>query len=81
MFNQQPTLELLFEQLGLSSVDADIDRFIQEHQLPKHTSLEHAEFWTDGQRTFLAHRRDHDDEWAIVVDTLNQLLHEKAKHD
>ena len=76
MFNEQPTLELLFEQLGLE-VD-EMDQFIQSHQLPKDVKLEHAPFWNDSQRSFLKNRCAEDDEWAIIVDTLNQLLHEKS---
>ncbi len=34
MFEQQPTLQLLFEQLGLESDDASIENFIRTHQLP-----------------------------------------------
>ncbi len=33
MFEQQPTLQLLFEQLGLDSDDASIENFIRTHQL------------------------------------------------
>lgn len=33
MFDQQPTLELLFEQLGLESSSEAIDQFIESHQL------------------------------------------------
>lgn len=48
MFDQQPTLELLFQQLGLDADDAAIDQFIREHQLPAETKLHCAEFWTEG---------------------------------
>lgn len=54
MFDQQPTLELLFQQLGLDADDAAIDQFIREHQLPAETKLHCAEFWTEGQRQFFA---------------------------
>ena len=33
MFEQQPTLELLFEQLGLEADDASIESFVKTHQL------------------------------------------------
>lgn len=39
MFDQQPTIELLFEQLGLDA-DADaIEQFIESHQLDQDTAF------------------------------------------
>ncbi len=34
MFEQQPALELSFDQLGLDSDEASIENFIKTHQLP-----------------------------------------------
>lgn len=75
MFEQQPTLELLFEQLGLEASQEAIDQFIKTHQLPADVALHQAEFWTIGQRQFLESHWEKDDDWAIVVDELNQQLH------
>lgn len=76
MFDEQPTLELLFQQLGLESDQAAIDRFVEEHQLDQNTPLHEASFWSKNQRDFIIGHWKRDDEWAIVVDTLNALLHQ-----
>ncbi len=46
MFDQQPTLELFFEQLGLDASAEAIDRFIETHQLTMDIPLHKAPFWT-----------------------------------
>ena len=79
MFDEQPTLELLFQQLGLDADEASINAFIHAHQLPAETKLHCADFWTEGQRQFLQGHWKKDDEWAIVVDTLNEQLHSDAQ--
>lgn len=78
MFESQPTLELLFEQLGLEATPEAIEQFIQTHQIAAETKLHEAEFWSVGQRQFLESHWEKDDEWAIVVDELNQQLHVEA---
>ena len=75
MFEQQPTLELLFEQLGLDASESAMDQFIKDHQLSADVELHDAEFWSEGQRQFLQSHIDKDDDWAIVIDELNQQLH------
>lgn len=80
MFEQQPTLELLFEQLGLGADEPAIERFVQTHQLSAGQRLHEAEFWSAGQRDFLKSHIDKDDEWAIVIDELNQQLHLDSTH-
>ena len=75
MFEQQPTLELLFEQLGLDASESAMDQFIKEHQLSADVELHDAEFWSEGQRQLLQSHIDKDDDWAIVIDELNQQLH------
>ncbi|WP_109439663.1 DUF2789 family protein [Acinetobacter haemolyticus] len=75
MFEPQPTLELLFEQLGLEADEAAMERFIQTHQLSAEQKLHEADFWSTGQRDFLKSHWEKDDEWAIVIDELNQQLH------
>lgn len=75
MFDQQPTLALLFEQLGLDA-DADaIEQFIESHQLDQNTALHHAPFWSQNQRNFIISHWKQDDDWALVVDNLNAQLH------
>ncbi len=74
MFEQQPTLELLFEQLGLDADEVSMENFIKTHQLSA-KKLHEADFWSAGQRDFLKSHWDKDDEWAIVIDELNQQLH------
>ena len=76
MLDMNVTLELLFEQLGLDSEQAAIDRFVEEHQLDQNTPLHEASFWSKNQRDFIIGHWKRDDEWAIVVDTLNALLHQ-----
>lgn len=78
MFESQPTLELLFEQLGLEATPEAIEQFIQTHQIAAEIKLHEAEFWSAGQRQFLESHWEKDDEWAIVVDELNQQLHVEA---
>ena len=75
MFEQQPTLKLLFEQLGLEADDASIESFVKTHQLGAVQQLHEAEFWSAGQRDFLKIHWEKDDDWAIVIDELNQQLH------
>ena len=79
MFDQQPTLELLFEQLGLSSESDAIDQFIDNHQLPEGTMMHEASFWTENQKQFLSSHWQKDDEWSIVIDNLNELLNRNLK--
>ena len=75
MFEQQPTLALLFEQLGLDADDTAIEDFVKNHQLSANQKLHEADFWSSGQQDFLKSHWDKDDDWAIVIDELNQLLH------
>lgn len=77
MFDQQPTIELLFEQLGLDASDEAIEAFIENHQLDQNTALHLAPFWSEAQRNFIISHWKKDDEWAIVVDSLNAQLHAK----
>ena len=79
MFDEQPTLELLFEQLGLDADEASIEKFVAEHQLAKDVMMHQADFWSDAQRQFIVSHWQKDDEWAIVVDTLNELLSQNLK--
>ncbi|SPL69695.1 DUF2789 family protein [Acinetobacter stercoris] len=79
MFDEQPTLTLLFEQLGLASDEASILEFVKSHQLSRDTMLHEAEFWTDSQREFITSHWQKDDEWSLVVDELGTLLNQDAE--
>lgn len=74
----RPRMTHLFAQLGLDSSAEGIAQFIHEHQLPKDVNLMEAPYWSDAQRQFLAEKIASDGEWAIVVDQLNESLHEDA---
>jgi hypothetical protein len=68
----------LFDQLGLDSSAEGIAQFIQQHQLSKELTLLEAPYWSEAQRQFLKEKIASDGEWAIVVDQLNESLHEDA---
>ena len=75
MLDLQPSLQLLFLQLGLDASDDAIGLFIETHQLPAHHRLYEADFWSESQRQFLKKHLANDDDWAMVIDELNQQLH------
>lgn len=66
----------LFLQLGLDASDDAIAQFIKTHQLPNRTHIAEADFWSDSQRQFLAEQIKADAPWALIVDQLNESLHE-----
>ena len=74
----RPRMTHLFEQLGLDASEQAIATFIQEHQLDKDLALLDAPYWTEAQQQFLAEKMASDGEWAIVVDQLNESLHEDS---
>lgn len=72
-----PTMHDLFDQLGLPSDEASVQRFISRHRpLPEKTLLPDAPFWTPAQSAFLREQFHSDAEWAEVVDQLNVALHD-----
>lgn len=75
MDTNEVTLENLFAQLGLDNEQADIDAFVDSHQLDADQKISEADFWSDGQRQFLKEALQADNHWAPVVDDLNALLH------
>lgn len=75
----QPSLELLFSQLGLPNSPAAIELYIRTHQLPAQVYLHDAPFWNKAQRSLLISHLVQDDDWAIWVDELNQQLHMDAQ--
>ncbi|NWK73440.1 DUF2789 domain-containing protein [Acinetobacter cumulans] len=74
----RPRMTHLFEQLGLDSSEQAIALFIATHQLNAHTKITQADYWNEGQRQFLAEKIASDGEWAIIVDQLNESLHEDS---
>lgn len=72
-----PTLEILFEQLGLDSDQASIDAFVGAHLLPENVKVSEADFWTPQQGALLKEKIHEDDDWAPIVDELNVLLHKR----
>lgn len=76
----EPTLQLLFEQLGLASEEAEIDQFVKTHQISADTNIVDASFWNEGQKQFLRQKLLADDHWAIIVDELNLKLHHDHQH-
>ncbi|MBU2863260.1 DUF2789 domain-containing protein [Reinekea forsetii] len=64
----------LFEQLGLSASNEDIERFVSSHSLDAGVSIEKAPFWTTAQASFLEESISEDSDWAELVDQLAVLL-------
>lgn len=71
----QYNMQTLFAQLGLDNSDQAILAFIKAHQLPENVKLGDASFWSTGQSQFLKEKWQGDDEWALLVDQLNEELH------
>jgi len=71
-------LESLFAQLGLGTSGPEIDKFIDEHQLPADVKVSEAEFWNDSQASLLKESIMADGEEAMWVDELNTRLHHDA---
>lgn len=68
------TLNDLFMQLGLPNKDAEIETFIEQHQLAEGESIDQADFWTAAQASFLEECLQADSDWAEVVDQLSVQL-------
>ncbi|MFT7524950.1 MAG: hypothetical protein ACI9LY_000082 [Arenicella sp.] len=65
----------LFDQLGLSSADTDIQKFIEKYRtLSAQIILSDATFWTPMQAKFLAEQINLDADWAGIVDELDSSL-------
>lgn len=65
----------LFEQLGLASDPAAIQRFIERNSpIPEDMALPDAPCWNEGQAEFLREAIEDDADWAEVVDHLNTSL-------
>lgn len=73
-----PRMTNLFLQLGLDADEEAIQQFIAEHQLDADVFIGDAPFWSDAQRQFIQEKLASDGAWALIVDQLNQALHEEA---
>nr|WP_174506770.1 DUF2789 family protein [Acinetobacter sp. Marseille-Q1620] len=78
MSSVRPRMTHLFEQLGLDASESAIAEFIESHQLDRDTFINEASYWTEAQRQFIEEKMKSDGEWAIVVDQLNESLHEDS---
>jgi len=78
MSDTMPSMTDLFLQLGLDAEEKAIAQFIKDHQLPQGIHIFEAPYWNDGQRQFLSEQITADATWALVVDQLNESLHEDA---
>ncbi|MGB0712916.1 MAG: DUF2789 family protein [Gammaproteobacteria bacterium] len=65
----------VFAQLGLDTDERAMEAFMETHQLPPTTSLEDADFWSEGQRQFIIESRAQDADWVEWVDEFDALLH------
>ena len=74
MSEHQRTLEELFEQLGLSSQQIHMERFVERHQLKPGSILADAFYWAPDQKAFLIEAKADDSEWSEVVDQLANML-------
>lgn len=75
MYEPIPTMNSLFEQLGLQGDDHAIEQFVGEHRpLPRHLKLHEATFWNNSQATVLQQLIEEDADWAPVVDDLDARL-------
>ena len=75
----QPNMTDLFKQLGLSSDELHMKRFIERHQINSHADLLTAIFWTPDQREFLKEAIAEDSDWAEIVDEFANLLIRKPE--
>ncbi|MEQ4616946.1 MAG: DUF2789 domain-containing protein [Corticimicrobacter sp.] len=73
-----PRMSNLFLQLGLDASDAAIAAFIRNNQLPTDVSILDAPCWNPAQRQFLSEQLKADAPWALIVDQLNESMHEDA---
>lgn len=74
MDTSKHNLYTLFEQLGLPSDEASIERFARHYRLSEGQDLYQAEFWTPAQASFLKDAYQQDAEWSAALDQLNGLI-------
>lgn len=78
MTNATPRMSNLFLQLGLDAGDEAISHFIKTHQLEADVHIADAPYWNEAQRQFITEAIAADAPWAMIVDQLNESLHEDA---
>lgn len=78
MNTAEPRMSNLFLQLGLDAGDQPIADFIRTHQLAADVHIADAPYWNEAQRQFLCEQIKADAGWTLVVDQLNESLHEDA---
>lgn len=76
--NTRPRMTHLFQQLGLDASETAIAEFIGQHQLAAEVYISEADFWTAAQSQFIREHMKSDDDWAIIIDQLNESLHEDS---
>ncbi len=74
MDTTEHNLATLFQQLGLASDDASIEKFFAEHSLDSATELAEASFWNESQRQFIRESMYEDADWAELIDMLDARL-------
>lgn len=67
-------LHHLFDQLGLPSEEADIDRFLARHHLQDDERIFQAQFFTPQQQAFLKEGWKADSDWCTPIDQLDLRL-------
>lgn len=69
------TLSTLFDQLGMPSDAASIEKFVTANSpLPREIALHDAPFWSASQASFLEEGIEDDSDWAEVIDELDALM-------
>ena len=78
MENHIHTITLLFDQLGLNSSDAEINKFVTKNSpLSKDVELYKAKFWNSSQAICLKQMKEEDADWSDIVDQLDVMLRRK----
>ena len=68
----------LFAQLGLPTVEKEIDLFIELHSpIAPDVPLDQASFWNESQAQFLREAISEDSDWSEMVDQLDARLRNK----
>lgn len=78
MTETEPDMANLFLQLGLPADEKSIAGFIRTHRLAPGVRIAEAEFWNAAQRQFICEKLRIDGPWSLVVDALNEALHEES---
>ncbi len=75
MDTSKHSLNTLFEQLGMPSDNASIEKFVSQHSpLPREIALQDAPFWSESQSHFLEEGLEEDSDWAEIIDELDAML-------